>query len=191
MASGISIVIPTVAPRRNMLREAIASVAAQTLLPDTIIIQDDTEHEGAAVTRQRAQERVQTKWTCPLDDDDVLYPQHCELLLAEAMRTGADVVYPWYDCPAGDPLASHEGVPFNNDNPRLFPVTFLGRTEVICAAGGWQGMEGTVASQEDWALILNLVKTGAKIVHLPVRTWLWNHHGSNSSGRPENIRWSP
>jgi glycosyltransferase involved in cell wall biosynthesis len=189
MIPGISVVIPTVAPRAAMLRECLRSIADQTLAPDAIIVQKDVDREGAAVTRQKAQERVTTEWTCPLDDDDVLYPQHCELLLAEAIRTGADVVYPWYDCPAGDPLASHEGVPFNSDDPRLFPVTFLGRTEAILAAGGWQGMEGTVASQEDWALILNLVKIGAKIVHLPIRSWLWNHHGANSSGRPENIRW--
>jgi glycosyltransferase involved in cell wall biosynthesis len=189
MIPGISVVVPTVAPRAAMLRECLRSIADQTLAPDTIIVQKDVNREGAAVTRQKGTNRVDTDTVAFLDDDDVLYPQHLERLHATMQETGADIVYPWYDCPAGDPLASHEGVPFNSDDPRLFPVTFLGRSEAIRAAGGWRGMEGTVASQEDWALILNLVKIGAKIVHLPVRSWLWNHHGSNSSGRPENIRW--
>jgi len=194
MIPGVSVIIPTVAPRANTLQRALASVTAQTLQPDTVIVQEDTEREGAAATRQRAQDRVVTEYTCPLDDDDELLPMHLEHLLAEVQRTNADLVFPWYEVRGGgDPMPEAFGRNWEDYltefGPYQFPVTFLARTEVIRDAGGWRGMDGTVASQEDWVLILSLVSMGAKIVHLPERTWLWMHHGANSSGRPENIRW--
>lgn len=194
MSSGISVIIPTVAPRRKMLAEALASVAAQTMQPDAVIVQEDTEREGAAATRQRAQNQVQTEYTCPLDDDDVLYPQHCEVLLAEAERTGADVVYSWFDCTGQDPFPQFEGQPWDNASPHLFPVTFLARTEVILVAGGWSNGAKELygheqVSGEDWRLVLALVANDAKIMHLPERTWRWVHHGQNSSGLASNIRW--
>lgn len=195
VTSGISVIVPTVAPRRAMLREALRSVADQAMPPAAIIIQDDVNREGAAATRQKAQDRVDTEWTCPLDDDDILYPQHCEVLLAEAERTNADLVYGWFDCTGSDPFPQFEGIPWDDTSPHLFPVTWLARTEVIRAAGGWrnesQELYGhSLVSGEDWNLVLSLVRIGAKIVHLPERTWRWVHHGGNSSGLPANIWWN-
>ena len=195
MIPGISVVIPTVAPRAGMLREALRSVAEQTLVPDMIIVQDDVDHEGAAATRQKAQDRVTTEWTAPLDDDDLLQPQHLEALAEEAARTGADLVFPWFDMRNGtDPFPQFFGEPWDNSAPHLFPVTWLGRTEVIQAAGGWAAASADLyghsqVSGEDWRLILGLVAKDAKIVHLPQRTWTWVVHGSNSSGLPTNVRW--
>jgi len=192
---GVSVIIPTVAPRANMLQRALASVTAQTLQPDAVIVQEDTEREGAAATRQRAQDRVTTEWTAPLDDDDSFYPQHLEVLAAEAARTGADLVYSWFDvCNGTDPFPQFFDKPWSNDDPHLFPVTWLGRTEAIQAAGGWadgsQGLYGHAdVSGEDWRLILALVANDAHIVHLAQRTWQWTIHGGNSSGLARNVRW--
>jgi len=193
MIPGISVVIPTVAPRANMLREALRSVAEQTLAPDTIIVQKDVEHEGAAVTRQKGTDRVDTEWCGFVDDDDIVYPQHLERLYETMQATGADVVYPWFDC-TGDPFPQFEGLPWDSDNPHLFPVTFLARTEAIREAGGWRSASEelyghNLVSGEDWRLVLSLVEIGAKIVHLPERTWRWVHHGQNSSGLPERVQW--
>jgi len=196
---GVSVIIPTVAPRANMLQRALASVTAQTLQPDAVIVQEDTEREGAAATRQRAQDRVETEYTCPLDDDDELHPVHLEHLLAEAQRTDADLVFPWYEvCGGADPMPEAFGRNWddylNEFGPYQFPVTFLARTEVIRAAGGWEPMpEGQrLAAQpgEDWRLCLALVAMGAKIVHLPEKTWIWNHWGGNASGLPQRIPWA-
>lgn len=199
MTSRVSVIIPTVAPRANMLQRALASVTAQTLQPDVVIVQEDVEREGAAATRQRAQDKVTTKYTCPLDDDDELFPMHIEHLQAEAERTGADLVFPWYEVHGGgDPMPEafgrDWGVYLNEFGPYQFPVTFLARTEAIRAAGGWapmpEGQRLEARPGEDWKLILSLVALGAKIVHLPEKTWVWNHWGGNASGLPERIPWA-
>lgn len=198
MTSGISVIIPTVAPRANMLQRALDSVTAQTLQPDVVIVQEDVEREGAAATRQRAQDKVTTEYTCPLDDDDELFPMHLEHLLTEAERTGADLVFPWYEVHGGgDPMPEAFGRDWdaylNEYGPYQFPVTFLARTEAIRAAGGWEPHPEAGSrvgfSGEDWRLCLALVALGAKIVHLPEKTWIWNHWGGNSSGLPERVAW--
>jgi hypothetical protein len=194
----INVIIPTVAPRRQMLQRALGTVDAQTLQPHAVIVQEDTERLGAAATRQRAQDQVTTEWTAPLDDDDELFPQHLEHLLAEAVRTDADLVFPWYEVHGGvDPMPEAFGRDWHayltEFGPYQFPVTFLARTEVVQAAGGWAPMpEGQrLAAQpgEDWRLILSLVARDAKIVHLPEVTWVWNHWGGNASGLPHRIPW--
>lgn len=198
MTSGISVIVPTVAPRASMLHRALDSVTAQTMQPDLVIVQEDTEREGAAATRQRAQDQVETEYTCPLDDDDSFLPVHLEHLLAEAGRTNADLVFPWYEVRGGaDPMPEAFGRDWDayltEFGPYQFPVTFLARTEVIRAAGGWapmpEGQRLEARPGEDWKLILSLVALGAKIVHLPEITWVWHHHGQNSSGLPERIQW--
>lgn len=188
MTLQISVIVPTVPPRAGMLAQALASVDAQTLQPTAIIVQEDTDRAGAAVTRQRAQDRVRTEWTAPLDDDDLLYPQHLQRLADVAVETGADLVFPWYDCTGNDPFPQLEGKPWANDDPHVFPVTFLARTEAIRAAGGWQ-VYPEVGSNEDWRLILTLVDMDAHIVHLNERTWQWRHWGGNSSGRADRVPW--
>lgn len=190
--------IPTVAARANMLQQALTSVKAQTLQPDVVIIQEDAEREGAAATRQRAQDKVRTVWTAPLDDDDQLLPHHLEHLLAEAERTDADLVFPWYEVRGGgDPMPEAFGRDWDaylsEHGPYQFPVTFLARTEVIQAAGGWcpmpEGQRLEARPGEDWRLTLKLVEMGAKIVHMPEISWIWNHWGGNASGLPQNIPW--
>jgi glycosyltransferase involved in cell wall biosynthesis len=199
MIPGISVVIPTVAPRTTMLHRALNSVTAQTLQPEVVIVQEDSDRKGAAATRQRAQDSVETEYTCPLDDDDELLPMHTEHLFAEAQRTDADLVFPWYEVHGGgDPMPEAFGRDWEayltEFGPYQFPVTFLARTEVIRAAGGWEPMpEGQrLAAQpgEDWRLCLALVAMGAKIVHLPEKTWIWHHHGQNTSGLPERVAWT-
>lgn len=203
MIPGISVVIPTVAPRRAMLREALRSVADQTLAPDAIIIQEDVNREGAAVTRQKGTDRVDTDTVAFLDDDDVLYPQHLERLHATMQETGADLVYGWFDVQGGtDPFPQFEGLPWDSAVPRQFPVTYLARTEAIRVAGGWtDGWDPANAENpgtdeygnragEDFRLTLRLVANGAKIVHLPERTWGWRHHVGNTSGLPSRVHWN-
>jgi hypothetical protein len=194
----VSVIIPTVAPRKNMLQRALDSVNAQTLQPAAVIIQEDADREGAAATRQRAQAQVTTEYTCPLDDDDELLPQHIEHLFAEAQRTQADLVFPWYQVRDGaDPMPEAFGRDWdtylNEFGPYQFPVTFLARTEAIRAAGGWvshpDAGNAVGFSGEDWRLTLSLIDLGVKIVHLPEITWIWHHHGQNSSGLPERVQW--
>jgi glycosyltransferase involved in cell wall biosynthesis len=184
----------------GMLARALGSVARQSRPPAAAAVAVDVDRAGAPATRDRALAMVDTEYVAFLDDDDELGEDHLALLAAEAARTGADLVYPWYTVDGGvDPHAAFEGVPWDDARPHQVPVTFLARTRAIRAAGGFshawdpsQGEDpGTDAlgnrAGEDYRLILRLVALGAAIVHLPVRTWTWHHHSRNTMGLPS--RW--
>lgn len=202
MTSNITVIIPTVAPRREMLARALASVGRQTLQPDTIHVSDDVDRIGGARNRQRALDRVTTELTAPLDDDDEFLPHHLEVLAAELERTNADLTFGWFDVIGGtDPFPWAEGKPWNDAEPHQIPVTWLARTEIVQAVGGFAGdwdvdqaedpgvdQDGNRAG-EDFRLVLRLVNAGAKIAHLNNRSWLWYHHGTNSMGLPSRVAW--
>ncbi len=197
--NSVTMVIPTIPPRRQLLARAIDSVLAQKRPVDAYSIAVDTRHDGASVTRNRAMRGVRTEWVAFLDDDDVLYPDHIGLLLEHAEKTGADVVYPWFDVPDGfDPFPKYEGKPFDPDALRsvqnFIPVTVLVRTGLVRGVGGFEPRNTSTAEGaspcEEWGLWLKLLSIGAKFEHLPVRTWSWHWHsgyGGNTSGRGD--RW--
>lgn len=200
-SSGITVVTTTVGPpRRAMLRRALESVWAQTLQPDQVIVSQDNAHRGAPFARQAGTEGVRTPYVAYLDDDDEFRPHHLAALHARAVATEADLVFPWFDVVGGgDPFPHYEGAEWDNDAPRQVPVTFLARTDAIRAAGGWTYVDvigtdpGTDAdgnrAGEDYQLILRMCASGAKIVHLPERTWVWHHHGGNYMGLPSRVPW--
>lgn len=197
MSSGITLVVPSIPPRAEMLQRALASVWAQELAPDAVVVTLDSDRRGAPHNRDAGLAKVDSEWVAFLDDDDELYPQHLRLLHAVAVQSDADLVYPWFDVTGGtDPFPQFFARPWANDEPHQIPVTFLARTDVIRKAGGFSyGFdEATVGTDplgnragEDWELTLRLCEQGAYIEHLPERTWRWHHHGANTSGMP--ARW--
>lgn len=193
----ITVVIPTVPPRRAMLAEALASVMEQTLLPDAIIVSVDRHGEGEGPTRTRGLMAVKTKWTAFLDDDDRFYPQHLERLMTTAAETKADLVYPWFDVDNGsDPLGA-EGQPFDAERMmergNFVPVTYLVKTALAKKVGGFPKpfdhdwpYQGCV----DWGFHKRLVRAGAKYHHLPERTWVWVHNGHERAAARPWTEWS-
>lgn len=184
----ITLIIPTIPPRADLLRRMLHSVAAQTVLPSQIIIELDTGHTGSAATRNRALEKVTTPLVAFADDDDELEPNHIELLLCSMRETGADVVYPWYTVVGGtDPRPDRFGVPFDAEELRkssYITVNSLVRTGLARQAG-FHVVPGT--SLDDWGFYLGLLDLGAIFHHVPERTFRWYHHASNTSGQPD--RW--
>jgi hypothetical protein len=182
----ISVVIASIPPRAQLLAEALASVAAQTLQPDAISVAIDLEHQGEVVTRNRALAAVDTEWFAPLDDDDLLRPQHLQRLLEHAEATGADLVYPWFDVDGGTDPLGREGMAFDPEALRwanYIPVTYLCRTSVAKQVGWYPKMgPGERHKLSDWGFLVDLVDAGARIVHLPERTWVWRHWGGNRGG---------
>lgn len=201
LSPGITVVIPTIPTeaRYHMLQRAVESVWSQTFPPDSVQLEGDLDREGASVVRDRGLRHVETELAAFLDDDDVLYPQHLEHLLAKMNETGADLVYPWFDVVGGsDPFPEFFGQPWDNEHPHQTTVTFLAKTEVLLACGGFQDlMDGPDVGTdplghragEEYRLVLRLAAAGYKIVHLPERTWQWNHWGGNTMGLPSRVDW--
>ena len=188
---GITVIIPTheARVRNGMTKRAVGSVLAQTLPAASIVIEQDLAGRGAPRTRHEGLMKASTEWVAFLDSDDQMKPVHLGRLMACAQATGADYVYAWYEAVGfgSDPLP-HFGKTFDPDNPTQTTITTLVRTELAQQIGFWKPPEGaTIGGErygEDFQFTVECVKAGAKIVHLPERTWLWNFHGGNTSGLP-------
>lgn len=194
----ITVVIPTIPPREEMLRRAINSVHQQTFMPaGGASLALDLKREGSAATRNRALDAVTTDWVAFLDDDDILLPWHLQVCWDAAQTTGADVVYPGCEVIRQDGTWMHHddhqlewgafGVPFDLEallRRSYIPVTSLVRTSLAKRArfGAPDG-----SAYDDWGFYLRLLDLGAEFEHVPVRSWVWYHHGHNTSGQPD--RW--
>jgi glycosyltransferase involved in cell wall biosynthesis len=186
---GVTAVIPTIPPRKDYLERALASVRFQTLAPHDVEVATDYDHAGAAATRNKALNAVQTTWAAFLDDDDEWRPKHLRTLVEAAEESGADIIYPWFDVlsPRGfDPWPGVEGRPFDPDDLRTrnyIPTTVLARTEIVRDVGGFEPYGDQEESAcDDWGLWRKLLAAGARFHHVPARTWLWHWHGKHTSG---------
>ena len=192
----VTVVIPTIPPRHEMYRRAVESVHAQTLLPAMGVTEFDTDRTGSASTRNRALEKVSTEWVLWLDDDDQLMPHAVQLLVEAQRATGADVV----SGSAWIPQLPGHTEPTEPIEPGWIPadlvqersrltVTALMRTELVRAVGGFERRRdpGTGMDLDDYGLYWKLAGHGASFWRIPETVFVWNHHGRNTSGRPD--RW--
>lgn len=187
----VTVVIPVHPARENngMLRRVLASIDRQTVQPQEIIVQYDHNKQGAAKTRHEGLMSVETEWVTFIDSDDEMRPEHLETLYDGAIQNEADLVYSWYTVVGGnDPMAVHFGKPWNPEKPRLVTIVTFCKTDIAQKVGFVHDHDGTILNRqpagEDWFFINGVNKLGSKIVHIPKRTWIWNHHGKNTSGLP-------
>jgi hypothetical protein len=195
----VTVVIPSIPPRSEMLLRAIRSVQAQTHPASAISVAVDTCRLGAAHTRQRALMKANTPWVAFLDDDDEFLPDHLQKLVEFALETGADYVYSWFKVVSGGVVLEHDPVfppthftePWNPADPRQTTITTLVRTELAQEVGflpppiDGKTPDGNIHG-EDWSFTLECNRRG-RIEHLAEKTWLWHHDSLNTSGRPD--RW--
>jgi glycosyltransferase involved in cell wall biosynthesis len=200
MTSGISVVIPSITPRADMLVRAVESVAHQLLPADAIIVEVDNGRTGAPDTRQRGLEKVTTEWVAFLDDDDLMDPHHLATLLATAKEYGADYVWSRFRIGYPDgtvvdgpsPLSQATFEQFDPDNPAQTTVTTLVRTRLALEVGGFAAFEDSqrhIDGQrigEDFDFTMRMHKAGAVFRHAPVVTWTWSHWGVGGPGVPGN-----
>lgn len=198
---GITVIIPTITPRRVMLRRAINSVMTQRAPAAVLMVENDNGHTGSAATRNRALADVETQWVAFLDDDDELLPDHLLELTAGAAAHSADVVYSlprvldatgaeiprrwdWGGPPVFDPALLRRRSYVN--------ITSLVRTELAQFVGGFAfTTDETGASNDDHGFYLALLRAGAKFHHVPIVTWIWHHHGVGARGVPGNTSGMP
>jgi glycosyltransferase involved in cell wall biosynthesis len=204
----VIVVIPTIAPRADMLKRATDSIQDERVSYG-FWAELDYDKSGPAVARNRAVEAatkdgVTSEWIAFLDDDDMFKPGHLTKCIAHAEETSADVVYPWFDLirrgkdrndwaflliDGKDAFGQEFNEPALRQN-NYIPVTALVRRSLFEQVGGFPvpgSEEWPHVQNEDWGLWLRLLDAGAKFSHLPERTWVWDHHGKNSSGRPDMV----
>ena len=194
----VGVVIPT-HPRRtknSMTTRAVHSALAQRHAATAIHVFNDVDNRGAPFARQKALDLNTSEWTAFLDSDDHFMPNHLEVLVRAQLETGADYVYSWYELILmgqrlgdRDPVfpPGHFADPWDPANPRQTTITMLVRTELAKSIGFWapsdeQEFPDGHRVGEDWHFTLECNRLG-KIYHVPQRTWYWEHHGLNTSGR--------
>lgn len=177
----VTVAIPAHEPRlkNGMLARALESVAAQLHPPAAISVAIDYNHAGAPHTRQRALDAVTTPWVAFLDSDDTLDPEHLELLAGCANREGADYVFSYFH--GADVLGSF-GKEFDPEHPHETTITTLVRTELAKSVGFQALTDRSANTGEDAFFTRGCVARGAKIVHLPIRTWTYTMGEHNTSG---------
>lgn len=213
----VAVCIPTIPPRVELLKRALASVEAQTRPADDLIVATDWEGSGAGPTRNRTWQGVSTDYVAFLDDDDEFLPQHLARCMSVAKATNADVVYSWFDLVGwsdatperpdalavmhNGQLVHPMGVPFGPEQARhmrhhaFIPITAVVRRAALVRSGGFPtpgSREWPRSDCEDWGGWLALLDCGARFVHLPERTWRCHYSVGDSplastAGRPWKI----
>lgn len=193
MGAEISVVVPfhTHRERNGYLQRALASVQAQTFKGgiQVIAVRDEAQ-AGAPATRHHGLMLVDTPWVAFLDSDDEMDPEHLEKLYKFAMEQEAHYVYPWFRVKGGsDPFPQFFGKPWDNNQPHQTTITTLVYADLAKEVGfappeNEETFPDGNRAGEDWHFTLGCMAAGAKIMHLPERTWTWHHHGRNTSGMP-------
>jgi glycosyltransferase involved in cell wall biosynthesis len=203
--SDVTVVIPTIEGREELLERALYSVAAQQVQPADVVVECDRDRHGAHWARNEALKHVKTDWVCWLDDDDELLPNHIKVLVRGANKSRADLVFSYAEFVGGrDPLACVQhgrliaepiNVPWTDEcaywirrKGNFIPVTYLVRTNAVRAVGGFPAPYTFSAINsrdcEDYGLLLRLLDADYKFYHCTgVRTWRYHYHGENTGGR--------
>jgi glycosyltransferase involved in cell wall biosynthesis len=121
---GVTVVIPSLPERAELLERAVRSVERQSVPPADVIVHVDHDHAGAAAARNAALAKVTTPWVAFLDDDDTFHDNHLQVLIDGANASGADLIgtYPQphrsglqdalIACYKGIPVRGPVGVPW-------------------------------------------------------------------------------
>ena len=190
---GITVLTPTLPERSEMLAEAVGSVGSQTLCPEVHLIGVDHARAGIVPVVNKLARSATTEWVSRLDDDDLIDPQHFELLAAEADK--GDVIYSW--CRVEQRAGVNGVVPPAPDlialnwNPnQFFDPDFMRQQNFIPASGplirrslveeigGWSD-DRPIGMWEDGDFWVRALNAGARFHCVPVITWTYRFHGGN------------
>jgi hypothetical protein len=170
----ITLVTASLPKRAAMLREMLVSVEAQVLLPDRHLIDVSV---GPVVPKLNGMlSLVDEGWVVQVDDDDLLYPQHVEVLAANLR---ADVVWTWCDVVGRSWSPNEEYQEGKLHFKNYIPSNCAIRADVLRAVGGHVAVG--LPDHHDWNLMRRLERAGASFLCVPEVTWQYRFHGGNSS----------
>lgn len=162
----VTVITATLPEREPLLREAIASVAAQTVKPTEHLIAVDYVRRGGARVFNLLAAAATTEWLAILPDDDLLYPHHLASLTE--VSADADIVYSWCDVSGAHPWEQYNR-PFDPDILRRMSIVShvaLVRTQVVRDLGGWDEVQGY-----DWLFWVKALDAGARFRCVEHPTW--------------------
>ena len=209
MAEDVTVLIP-VRDRTEVLRRALAGVAAQTVTPAAVLVVDDASHDpavaevaraggaevlrldvgrGAAGARNAGLAHASTTWVALLDSDDEWLPEHLQTLLAH--RRGRSLVAaPGWRLPGGRVIGHAGARPLELTQARLLlpanPVCTSGvmlRRDHALAAGGFSAR----THAEDLELWVEILEHGSGVV-LPRPTVIYHEHAGQASAAGAAMR---
>jgi hypothetical protein len=189
----VTIVIPHLPEREELLAELLKSIELQTYQPDEVIIEIAQPEDNAAVTRTRACEKVKTTRIALVDDDDLLLPNHLDVLMRRMDEWDFDLTYSYFRSePKGiDPLGRFGAVfsGFHLIQANYIPITHLIRTELLQSCLPYEPMPDDVRALyknkllEDWHMLLKLLDIDCRFNHVPVVSWVWRQHDGQTNGQ--------
>ena len=175
MGVEVTVLTPTIDGREDFLKEAKASVEAQTIPARHLIGKDTKNSKGPAAVRNRLAARAKTKYIAFLDDDDLLDPDHLEVLLRAIKADKADMAYSWCRADGADLNVNRWQQGWDARRIRKtnwIPVTVMVRKSSFDRIGGFP-TAGDINAVDDWELWKLMAIHDYKVVCVEKVTWTY------------------
>nr|WP_241148233.1 glycosyltransferase family 2 protein [Xanthomonas axonopodis] len=205
----ISIVMPVCNTPENFLREAVASVEAQTYLNWELCIHDDasdqphisrmldelcdrlpnvrvsrsTMRQGISATTNAALAMARGRWITFLDHDDLLEPDALAAVVACHDGTSAEVVYTDHDVLGEDGRLRHPYFKPDWNLDLFLSQMYLGHLISFDAAlvRHMGGLCSDCDGSQDYDLVLRCIAFGATVAHVPKVLYHWRAHAGSTA----------
>ncbi|EMI51454.1 hypothetical protein C405_00962 [Stenotrophomonas maltophilia AU12-09] len=205
----ISIVMPVCNTPEVFLREAVASVEAQTYSNWELCIHDDasdqphvarvleelarrlpnlrvsrsSERQGIAATTNSAVALAKGRWITFLDHDDLLEPDALAAVVACHVATSASVVYTDHDVLGEDGRLRHPYFKPDWNLDLFLSQMYLGHLVSFDTALVHQlgGLRSDCDGSQDYDLVLRCAAAGATIAHVPKVLYHWRAHAGSTA----------
>lgn len=171
VSNRITLVTASLSERSSLLCEMINSVSLQVVKPSQHLIVVDDKHLVPKLNKMI--EIASTEYVVQVDDDDLLYPNHVQVLNDNLV---ADVVWTWCDVTGRnwDPNQGYRKGELAHGN--YIPSNCAIRREALLAVGG----HDEAARHHDHDLLQRLEAAGCSFHNVPIKTWNYRFGLSNN-----------
>lgn len=210
----ISIIMPVCNTPEVFLREAVASVIAQTYPNWEICIHDDASdlphvrrvlnefagklpnlklsrsasRQGIAATTNAALTMARGHWITFLDHDDLIEADALAAVVGCHLETGAQVVYTDHDVLGEDGRLRHPYFKPDWNHDLFLSQMYLGHLVSFEASllQSLGGLRSDCDGSQDYDLVLRSVAAGARVAHVPRVLYHWRAHAGSTAANADS-----